>query len=39
LTENDRGRLIKLKGQDFDEVIDYMLMRNIKLEQEAVRET
>lgn len=39
LTENDRGRLFKLRGQGFDEVIDYMLMRNLKLEQEAVRET
>jgi len=39
LTGNDRGRLIKLKGQGFDEVIDFMLMHNIKLEQEAVRET
>ena len=39
LTANDRERLIKLKGQGFDEVIDYMLMNNIKLEQEAVRET
>ncbi len=39
LTENDRGRLIKLIGQGFDEVIDYMLMHNVKLEQEAVRET
>ncbi|MEA4890754.1 MAG: DUF2220 family protein [Clostridiaceae bacterium] len=39
LTENDRGRLNKLKGQGFDEVIDFMLLHNIKLEQEAVRET
>ena len=38
LTENDRGRLIKLRGQGFDEVIDYMLTYNVKLEQEAVRE-
>ena len=38
LTENDRSRLIKLKGQGFEDVIDYMLMHNLKLEQEAVRE-
>lgn len=37
LTENDRSRLIKLKGQGFDEVIDFMLTNNLKLEQEAVR--
>ncbi len=38
LTENDRIRLTKLKDQGFDEVIDYMLMHNVKLEQEAVRD-
>lgn len=38
LTDNDRSRLNKLRGQEFDNVIDYMLDHNIKLEQEAVRE-
>ena len=38
LTENDRHRLTRLKDQGFDEVIDYMLIHNLKLEQEAVRE-
>lgn len=37
LTENDRDRLIKLKGREFDEVIEYMLEQNCKLEQEAVQ--
>lgn len=36
LTENDRDRLKKLKGSEFDEVIDYMLDHNCKLEQEAI---
>lgn len=37
LTENDRDRLKKLKGNGFDEVIDYMLDNNCKLEQEAIK--
>ena len=37
LTENDRERLMKLKGSEFDEVIDYMLDHNCKLEQEAIQ--
>ncbi|PKM87166.1 MAG: hypothetical protein CVU87_10140 [Firmicutes bacterium HGW-Firmicutes-12] len=37
LTENDRDRLKKLKGNEFGEVIDYMLNNNCKLEQEAIR--
>jgi len=37
LTENDRERLKRLKGSGFDEVINYMLAHNCKLEQEAVR--
>ncbi len=36
LTDNDRDRLKKLKGSEFDEVIDYMLDHNCKLEQEAI---
>lgn len=36
LTENDRERLKKLQGAEFDEVIDYMLNHNCKLEQEAI---
>ncbi|KAF5046658.1 hypothetical protein DSECCO2_468490 [anaerobic digester metagenome] len=37
LTENDKLRLKRLKGNDFDEVIEYMLENNSKLEQEAIR--
>lgn len=37
LTENDKLRLKRLKGNDFDEVIEYMLENNCKLEQEAIR--
>ena len=33
-TENDRKRLNSLMGNDFDEVIRYMLQNNCKLEQE-----
>jgi hypothetical protein len=36
LTDNDRDRLKKLRSCGYDEVIDYMLDRNCKLEQEAV---
>lgn len=35
LTENDRKRLRKLLGGEFDEVIEYMLENDCKLEQEA----
>ena len=37
LSENDRHNLNQLLGQGFDDTILYMLDRNIKLEQEAVR--
>lgn len=37
LTENDKLRLKRLKGNDFDEVIEYMLKNDCKLEQEAIR--
>lgn len=37
LTENDKLRLKRLKGNDFDEVIEYMLENDCKLEQEAIR--
>lgn len=37
LTDNDRYRLKKLKGREFEEVIDYMLANNCKLEQEAIQ--
>ena len=37
LTENDRVRLKRLRGSEFDEVIEYMLENNCKLEQEAIR--
>lgn len=37
LTENDKLRLKRLKGNDFDEVIEYMLENNCKLEQEAIQ--
>ncbi len=37
LSDNDRNRLKKLKGGEFDEVIDYMLEHNCKLEQEAIQ--
>jgi len=36
LTENDRVRLNQLKGSTFDQVIDYMLEKNCKLEQESI---
>jgi hypothetical protein len=37
LTENDKVRLKRLRGSEFDEVIEYMLENNCKLEQEAIR--
>lgn len=37
LTENDRSRLKRLKGSEFDDLIDFMLENNCKLEQEAIR--
>lgn len=37
LTENDKDRLKRLKGSAFDEVINYMLENNCKLEQEAIQ--
>jgi biotin synthase-related radical SAM superfamily protein len=37
LTDNDRVRLKNLKGREFDEIIDYMLDYNCKLEQEAIQ--
>ena len=36
LTENDARRLKNLAGGEFDEVIDFMLKENVKLEQEAL---
>ena len=36
LTENDRKRLLPLIETEFDEVVDYMLKNNCKLEQEAI---
>lgn len=36
LTENDKSRLKNLLGGEFDEVINYMLEHNCKLEQEAI---
>jgi len=36
LTDNDRKRLKNLLGSEFDEVIQYMLEHDCKLEQEAV---
>lgn len=36
LTENDKARLKNLLGGEFDEVINYMLENDCKLEQEAV---
>ena len=36
LTENDKSRLKNLLGGEFDEVINYMLKNDCKLEQEAV---
>ncbi len=36
LTENDRSRLKNLLGGEFDEVINYMLENDCKLEQEAI---
>jgi len=36
LTDNDCVRLKKLKGREFDKIIDYMLAHNCKLEQEAI---
>ncbi len=37
LTDNDCVRLKNLKGREFDEIIDYMLDHNCKLEQEAIQ--
>lgn len=39
LTENDRSRLKNLLGGEFDEVINYMLENDCKLEQEAVEQS
>lgn len=36
LTDSDRSRLTKLLGTGYDEVINYMLEHDVKLEQEAV---
>ena len=36
LTLNDRNRLLKLKEEYNQPVIDYMLKKNIKLEQEII---
>lgn len=36
LTDNDHDRLLKLKDSEFNEVINYMLENNCKLEQEAI---
>ncbi len=36
LTENDRSRLKNLLGGEFDEVVNYMLEHDRKLEQEAI---
>ncbi|HEY5585270.1 MAG TPA: Wadjet anti-phage system protein JetD domain-containing protein [Ruminiclostridium sp.] len=36
LTDNDRDRLLRLKGSQFNEVINYMLENDCKLEQEAI---
>ena len=36
LTKNDRSRLKNLLGGEFDEVINYMLENDCKLEQEAI---
>ncbi len=38
LTDNDRVRLKNLLGGEFDDVINYMLQNNCKLEQEAIDE-
>lgn len=40
LTDNDKKRLLKLKEQyiNYEEVVNYMLENNIKLEQEAIQE-
>ncbi len=38
LTENDRTRLKNLLGGEFDEVINYMLENDCKLEQEAIEQ-
>lgn len=37
LTDNDRDRLKKIKNSEFEEVIDYMLDNNCKLEQEVIQ--
>ena len=37
LTDNDKIRLKRLKCSEFDEVIEYMLENNCKLEQEAIQ--
>jgi hypothetical protein len=36
LTENDRKRLGKLREGQFREIVEYMLEKNVKLEQEAI---
>lgn len=36
LTENDRNRLANLKSTEFVEVVEYMLINDCKLEQEAI---
>ncbi len=38
LTENDKSRLRNLLGGEFDEVINYMLENDCKLEQEAIEQ-
>ena len=38
LTDNDRTRLKNLLGGEFDEVINYMLVNDCKLEQEAIEQ-
>jgi hypothetical protein len=37
LTANDKKRLVVLKGKGYDEVIDFMIKNNCKLEQEVVK--
>jgi len=36
LTENDRNRLMRLFDSEYNELIEYMLENNCKLEQEAI---
>ena len=38
LTESDRTRLQNLLGGEFDDVINYMLENDCKLEQEAIEQ-